>query len=495
LRIELVKNIAVKTVEVLAEVDFFKQSPYIQLLDGITTENKLKEKLKSHKLSQPAIKNILKNLKVLRVLKNGTISNIEQGFPEREFGKYRITYYENRNSYPFKYHVKKIERIKAQSQNVAEDIVELDRRLLSVLNKGSNIDFTTDQQFRIITVLNGRGLPNRRKKTTHEQLSIIFENDQWKYKLANREFNLSTAPDLNKLFEGRWNAVDAVCEDSFERVKNDDNIVNHFQMNRTEQVELRDWGNYEVIYSNVPVVPDKNSQTQWFIHLLRNQIVADQQFLTVEDLEQKWDNLFHLTPQINRQGKIPFDKNLILREFDHSNEMYWLLKTAEDLNPFPSQQLDFAPDTKIVIPEAEQQNIRDVFVPLNLHQSNELTIVDRYINTKRHFEVLFFLKENYENLSISVKCQPEYRVSSDDSRFIRTRCEDLSINREIHPVSDVPHDRVWKIDSNYFNVSKSLDFIELNRDGTCNLKQTLFVPIKANELETQATQLLGGTHE
>ena len=100
MRIELKKDIKLYQMEFVGEVDFFdEKSPYIKLLKGIKTQTDLENELENKNMPESAIKNIIQRLRDLKVLNNGKIENIEDGFPEKEYGKYSLEYFENDTNY------------------------------------------------------------------------------------------------------------------------------------------------------------------------------------------------------------------------------------------------------------------------------------------------------------------------------------------------------------------------------------------------------------
>jgi len=73
-------------------------------------------------MSEAAIKNIIQKLTDLKVLVDNEIVDIQDGFPEKEYGKYILEIYENDTLLPFKFKNKDIKREKAVSRNIAENI-------------------------------------------------------------------------------------------------------------------------------------------------------------------------------------------------------------------------------------------------------------------------------------------------------------------------------------------------------------------------------------
>lgn len=495
MRIELKKNIEVKSIEVIAEVDFFKESPYIKLLEGFSHQTELENKLKADNFIAPEINNIIKNLESLGVIKNGTISNLENGFPERELGKYKISYYENDTSRPFKFHIRSIERIEAVSKNIADNIMPLDKQFLSQLENETCNDFSTKEKFRVLEIIDGKG--HSVEKTRQEEVTIILANENWSYILDNIEFSFELGIDKNILFNGKWIDKDNLCEENFEEISSDETVIQQFKRDYLNKQSIPGWGEFNITYKNIPVVPNKESQEKWFLHILKIKIVSENKYYTPDELEQKWDNLFYTTPQISRLGEVPFNYEQILRHFDKKTEVYWLLQTGVDLNPFKttSDRVFKKNMSTIIIQEEDEVHISAALEDLNLESASHLTILDRYINTTRHFEVLFDMKNAFNNLDISITSMAEHKPTSNDSLFISNGCKEHNIDRNISSRHDVPHDRHWKIDNKIYIVSKSLDFMTKISNGHYKVKQTIFTPLDISEIEPLAKRLLGGQNE
>ena len=104
MKIELYKSIQLIKMDFIGEVDFFNEkSPYIKLLENIETKDELIESLEEKDLPNSAIKNIIKHLENLKVLDGSTLSNVENGFTEKEYGKYSLELMQNDFIKPFKH--------------------------------------------------------------------------------------------------------------------------------------------------------------------------------------------------------------------------------------------------------------------------------------------------------------------------------------------------------------------------------------------------------
>ena len=134
MKIELSKEITLRKLEFVGEVDFFEVSPYIKLLKDISTKTELIQTLKGKELSNPAIRNIIKKLEDLGVLEDGDIFDIEEGFPQREYGKYTLEIYENNTKLPFSYKNKEIGRKSAKTKNIS-DSIKNDRNIINKVCK------------------------------------------------------------------------------------------------------------------------------------------------------------------------------------------------------------------------------------------------------------------------------------------------------------------------------------------------------------------------
>ena len=134
MKIELSKEITLRKLEFVGKVDFFEVSPYIELLKDISTKTELIQTLESKELSNPAIRNIIKKLEDLGVLEDGDIFDIEEGFPQREYGKYTLEIYENNTKLPFSYKNKEIGRKSAKTKNIS-DSIKNDRNIINKVCK------------------------------------------------------------------------------------------------------------------------------------------------------------------------------------------------------------------------------------------------------------------------------------------------------------------------------------------------------------------------
>ena len=480
MRIRLTKKIKVKQIEVIAEVDFYnKKSPYIALLKDFNHQYELEDSLNADGLSAPAIKNIIKKLEDLGILKNdGSISSLTLGFPETEFGKYQITYYHNQDTYPFIFHAKKIERVQAVSKNSVDDIKDIEPELLKQLNN--------HQDFKVHHVIDKKGIHT---SMVSENIDILFsDSKQWQYQLANKLFNIEAGLDLNEIFEGKWNENVQCIEVSFEDFQDNQTALISFKHHETKQLKIHQWGHFNAQFENIPIAPNKESQKKWFMALLYNQIRTQNKYILSDELEQIWNHLFYNTPQISRLGEIMFNNKQIIKHYSKDDPFYWQLQTGNDLNPFHLEN-NTPQQRKIIIEKKINQDLTTVLNPLGLEKAQKLTIIDRYINTKRHFEIIFMLAAIYEHLEISIVSLENHQQS--DKEFIDKGCATYSINRQIKRKQNIPHDRHWKMDGHIFLVSKSIDFIKLNPTGSCNTQHTIFTPLSFSEIEKQAQDLLG----
>jgi hypothetical protein len=489
MRIELTKNIKVKSIEVVAEIDFYKESPYVEMLSCFHHQIDLEKELLFKNVSEAAIHNIIKNLEILGVIKNGSIVNLNNGFPEKELGKYKITYYENDTIKPFKFYIKYIERVQAVSKNIADNIVDIDKQLLKVLNQTDNKDFETNETFKVISVIDGKVL--YLSNQTSENFTIVYENEKWSYKLSNQPFEtMDSGIELNELFKGAWINNEELLEKTYTDVTENEKAIKQFLLDYKERQNLREYGNFNIQYSNIPIAPNRNSQKKWFLHLLKDEIISHKQYVTIDDLEQIWNNLYYQTNQINRCGDLPFNYEQIINEFNKNTEVYWLLQAGKDLNPFQSKYIKTNP--VITIKAENNADLELIFNHnLSLDNVNNLVIIDRYINTKRHFEALAILLAHYENLNIKIFSQ----ASKTDNAFIQQVCESYKVERVIKNKHEIPHDRHWILDEQIYNVSKSIDFINVKTNGNINIEHTLFTLVDKSESEQQVQKLLGEVNE
>ena len=156
MRLELIKTVKKKSLKIVCEVDFYKQSPYIELLNDITNIAMLQRKMESMGQVKPQSK-ISSKLRVLGDYKNGEVCDISSGFPEREYGKYEITYLENESPLPFRYRKHSIKRISPVSSNLADEIEQLDKQVANCLL--SEDEVVERDNFRLVDNRNLYGIP------------------------------------------------------------------------------------------------------------------------------------------------------------------------------------------------------------------------------------------------------------------------------------------------------------------------------------------------
>lgn len=422
------------------------------------------------------------------IQEDGIIVDVHNGFPERELGKYKLEYYENNTEKPFKYFYKSItSQAPAIFQNTVDDIKKLPEGFL-LKHKFKDFD-NNNTNFQVLKIYDNQGIISGQKNA---EISIIYDDQQkvaWSYRLDNEKFKLGGNIPIESFFEGKWNNTYKAVETSFEDIEKDENVINTF-INKysVPKVEIHGYGTFHARLINVPVVPTEETKEKWFIYLLKNKISKYNSYLSEDDLKQEWDNLFHTTPQIRQLGTLPYDYDQILRVFDKKTEMHWLIQTTTDLNPFVSPENSINNPNVCPIQEQKNANLSDVLNFLNLANATNLIILDRYINTPRHFNALFAIKKNFPDLSITIVSTDFYNSNEKEEDNILKECKMQLINIIIKTKNDIPHDRYWKVNEQIYTVSKSIDFISVEEDKIA-ISHTVFTPLAFEQIDTLAQNL------
>jgi len=483
MKIELTKDIKIYTIEVVAEaISYSTDSPYINYLKNFTTADEVEEDLQRLN-NQAATDRIMQNLKELDVIDDYNTINLTDGYPQNEYGKYSIEYYENDSIYPFKYKIKSIKRINTKSINCVDNIRKLDNKLVEALKEKTN-------NFRICDIKRKEGLPNYNNKST--KLVIDYNNDKWSYNIDNKSFEMEPL-ELANLFENKWK--NNHYEINFNQFDDDEACLN-FKIDECtkKQENLINYGHFDQIkYYNIPIAPETGNDLackNWLLFILKNHIISKNEYLSQEDFEQERDNIFYNTPEFaNFQNmELPTIEET-LRLSNPKDNFYWLLKTSQDLYPFPKFN-----KTTNSIPESKNANLAKVFKDY-FNTGSKLTIIDRYINTKRHFDSLIKLQEAFD-LDITIFTTDIYdnKCSKKDKNSISKKIRKTNINRNILLKKQLPHDRYWKIDDNIYSLSKSIDFIQTFDNGI-NIKQIFIDKRNIKDIDSSAKKLLEQENE
>jgi len=497
MRIELNKQIKLKSIEIIAEVDFYQESPYIKLLEEYSHVEDLKIDLKG-KMEPAAIKNIIKNLEALKIINNGSIVDLENGFPEREYGKYQVNYYENDTTLPFQYKKHNIRRLKATDRYTIDNIKDIQVDLRNILlEKGR--DLKRNEDFQILEITKNQGLYLTQNQSSN--LSLLYENNNWHYFFikSGQKFEMIEI-NLDEIFKGTWNIEENAIEKDFDEIEDNKNAIKNFKIDYDESIELVSYGKLEGKFNDIPIIPNENSYMKWFLYLLKDEIESLNRYITFDELEQIWENIYYKTPQINKRFEIPFDFKSISSEYSKDSEFYWQLMAGKDLNPFiKKEKIDEEENQRIVIIIEEEKDVelKRIFdSKLGFNNVNTLIIIDRYINTLYHFKSLKALLQDYDiKKNIILFSTKDYKTSQNEQKYIKEICDQFHIKRAVMEKNDIPHDRYWRLDDLFFSVTKSIDFIQVEKDTVNIRKHTIFAKIDKENVEPQALNLLGEINE
>ena len=298
MRIELSKNIIVKKLEFVGEVNFFEESPYIKLLEGFSTQDELKEELQKRDLSTTAIRNIIKKLESLGVLEDGDIVSVEDGFPEREYGKYILEMFENDTPLPFKFKNKEIKRESYTSKNRVDNIKEDEYLIERVYQKSKN--FSDDKIFQVIK-LEGDNYIELNKEDT--DLVLNFDSDKWSYTLCNKKTYMKEGISLVNLFRGEWNLNNFALAIEYKWIENDTNAKENFLWSFTvDKYKIKNYGMFNADFKNIPIIPKtKNDAEEWLLYLLKQEIEKKERYISKDELHYLWLNLLDIP--IRKQNK------------------------------------------------------------------------------------------------------------------------------------------------------------------------------------------------
>lgn len=438
MKIELSKDIQINKIEFVGEVDFFdEKSPYIKLLKNIETKDELIEKLKYRNMPDAAIKNIVVKLEGLKVLKNGYLENIEKGFPEKEYGKYTLEIFKNDTPLPFKNKNKQIKRDKAVLGYGKDNNIKPDENYIKIVQDKTNKDF------RINTIENDKA---NEQALGDSKLIIRYINQKWHYLLENKSYKME---DINfkNLFED-WDEEYNALMMNFSNIKKDDKYIKSFKMSFPKDIELDNYGNLKGEFQDVDIIPKTQYDAkEWFIYLLKDEIEQLNKYISKSELKELWEDMKERNP-VFKKFELEFDFERILKEFGKSSKYYWLLQASIDLYPF---DIDILAKDRIVI-----ENMDDFNNNFNF-DIKKLVIIDRYLNTIRHFSILEDILTKLDKPSLYIFSMENYR---DEAQEIEHIIKQYDICRIIKNKNEIEHDRYWIINDNlFYKTGKSLDGI------------------------------------
>jgi putative sterol carrier protein len=436
--IELIKDIKLCEMEFVGEVDFFEESPYIKLLQNFKTEKELIEELENKNMPESAIKNIIQKLTDLKVLENGYIENIKDGFPEKEYGKYTVEYFENDTSLPFKFINKDIKREKAASKNTADNINQ-DKNFIKMVQDKTN------NKFRINSISNDKAKISNMETG---ELVVRMDIDKWKY-IINGKLNDMDSILYVDLFKGEWDTKYNALMISFTVIMNQDNFLKSFQISYSDDIELENYGKFKGKFKDIEIIPKTQYDAkEWFIYLLKDEIEQLNRYISKEELYQLWENTKEKYHKF-KKFDLEFDFEMILKKFGKSSKYYWLLQAGIELYPFDT---NIVPKERVII-----ESIEDYKSKFNIN-IKELTVMDRYLNSKRNLAIFENILKNFDNPNVTIfTTEDHYKKESDE---IENFIDRHNIKKIIKEKNEIEHTRHWIVNNSLiYRTGESTDGI------------------------------------
>jgi hypothetical protein len=451
--IELSKNVDVFEMSFVGEVDFFQDSPYKELFDHLNSKDELIEELEIRSIPRAAIKNILQKLESLGVLKDGCIGNVEDGFPEKEYGKYTLEYFKNNTPEPFEYMHAKINRKAVVSENLVDNIKRIDSKLLAVIQTKNE-----KGNFRIIKVENNQSIDTKQKA---KELKLLYKDNEWSYVINNSSYEMNEI-SFNEIFNGSWDDKTDSLKVTFDAVRNNENALKDFKLDMNNRIELNKYGMLEANYKNIPIIPSsENDALLWLLHLLKKDIEEKNRYISKDELKQLWLNLMDRKQKF-KKFDLEFDFEKILEKFGKESKYYWLLQTGMDLYPFDDS---LAAKSRVVIDAQKDVDlVDDFFDKFHIETPNELIIVDRWIVNLEQFQALEKIIEAFGNPRTTIITQEVKEKKH--NKLIETIIERNNIIKIDKNKNDIVHPRYWIFDNKtIYKASESLDFMKINKEN------------------------------
>lgn len=485
MKIELTKEITIKKIEFIGEVNFFEESPYIQLLKNFSTKKELIKELEEKNLTHSAINNIIGKLEKLGVIEDGDIVNIEDGFPEKEYGKYSVELFENDEPLPFKLKNKEITRENVNGYSNNQDIKQ-DRYLIDKIHKESK-NFSDDKKFQIIQIESGKYRETSSKKS---ELRLNFIDGKWKYIIENRKFFMD-GMDLNNLFRGAWDSSFQALKIQYDWI--DKNIIakdNFMWSFPIPEYKIKDFGTFKADFQNIPIVPQtKNDALKWLLYLIVNEIEKLNRYISKDELHWIWNNILDEKPQLE-SFDLKFSFEEVLKKFGQGSKYYWLLQSSIDLYPFDSS---IASKSRVTIGAKDPINLDIDFVKeFSINLPQELIIVDRWIVNLKHYSSLEKILNAFGNPKVTIITQEvDYRLTQRKKDQIEDIIENNNIKRVIKQKNEIVHSRYWIFDNQkFYKTNNSLDVLKIDEENISMKEQTTFDLYEQEDLEPELTRLL-----
>ena len=475
MKITLSKNIEVKQFEFVGELNFFETSPYIALLEGLETEDDLVELLEEKNMLSSAIKNVVQKLKDLKVLQGGKIVNIEEGFPEKEYGKYTFSYFENDVIKPFKYLAENIKREKAVSGNRADGILPIDREVQKFI-ESEHGTFKTKEIFEIIKIEEGKG---QLSTVPNINIDLVYENERWDFILNSKKSRMENI-DLNIVFQKKWDEKYNSLKIEYEWIEKNIDALLSFEISfGNKSYKVNEYGEFKVNFENIPIIPKtENDALKWFIDLLKIDIENENRYISKDELKQLWLNLKDKKPKF-KKFDLAFDFEMILNKFGKDSKYYWLLQAGIDLYPFDNS---LTPKNRVIIDAQEDIDLdEDFFQKFHIEYPTKLIIVDRWIVNLEQYRGLKKIIEVFGNPKVKIITQKvKDKKNNKDIEKIIQRYDIEVIQKDI---IDIVHQRYWIFDNKYiYQTSESLDFIKID-DEKIDVRYTIFSQFENKDVD------------
>ena len=475
MKITLSKDIQVKKFEFVGELDFFETSPYIALLEGLKTQEDLIAELEDKNMPSSAIKNVIQKLEELKVLKDGMIINIEDGFPEKEYGKYTFSYFENDTKKPFKYLAENIRREKAVSKNIADNILQLDKYLQNFIESKHEI-FNKKETFEVVEIEKNKGLLHH---VGSKKIDLVYEDEKWNHVIDDKIISMESI-DLNVVFQKKWDEEYNSLKVEYGWIKENIEALQNFEISFQNKIyKVGEYGEFKVDFENIPIIPKtEHHALKWFIALLKIDIENKNRYISKDELKQLWLNLKDKKPKF-KKFDLKFDFEMILNEFGKKSKYYWLLQAGIDLYPFDNS---LAPKSRVIIEAQEDIDLDvDFFQKFHIEYPSELIIVDRWIVNLDQYRGLEKIIEALRNPIVTIITQKV--KDKKNNRLIEKIIQRHGIKVIEKDIKDIVHPRYWIFDKEHiYLTNESFDFIKIDNEKV-DVSYTTFLQFEKKDLD------------
>ena len=483
MKIELSKSIKVRTLEFVGEVNFFEESPYIKLLEGVSTKDELEEELREKGLTSSAIKNILNKLEDLGVIENGDIINVEKGFPEREYGKYILEMFENDTKLPFKFKNKDIKRERVISKNRV-DSIKKDKWLIETISEQSQ-NFSDNKKFQVIKLEGGNYL----ESNNYTDIKLHLNDNIWKYSIDKKIFDMKTII-FDDIFEGNWDKNFNALKMEFDKIKEEENALLSFEVSYSNEITLDEYGTLNGKFQKIPIIPKtKQDAKEWLLYLLKREIEKKERYISKDELHALWLDILDTKAQLD-SFDLKFDFQTILDKFGKDSKYYWLLQVGIDLYPFDT---GLTPNARVIINNKTDIDLEREFVDkFNMGKPKELIIVDRWIVNVKQFRGLEKVINAFGNPKVTIITQEVKDRDENNKVEIQKIIERNNINRVLKEKNEIVHSRYWIFDKHkFYKTNNSLDVLKVEDKIITIKEQTTFDLYNENDLEVELMNVLG----